>query len=137
MSKLESGEYTIQREGNLLIIDAQGPFDEAIAKQYHQDMINITDNFNGAFWASLVTYRGNGIFPPEAERSLIETTAYRVQRGLIATAAVIIESNQADLQQMQLRRIYQNYRIPFHVFSDVENARSWLENYLSTRRTAS
>ena len=49
---------------------------------------------------------------------------------MIANATVIMNSNNADLQQMQLRRIYQTTDITFHVFSDNNSAKEWLTDYL-------
>jgi len=127
---LAEGQYSICRQGNILHIEAKGPFDEHMTSMYRQDLEGVTDKLTGGHWGSLVSYYGNGLFTPEAELQLIETTKYRISRGLVATAAVFLQSTQADLQQMQLQRVYQHFRIPFHVFNNQENAKDWLQNYL-------
>ena len=33
------GSYTIEQQNNILIVDAQGPFDEVTAERYHQDIM--------------------------------------------------------------------------------------------------
>ncbi|WP_286265009.1 hypothetical protein [Thalassotalea atypica] len=131
------GSYQIERQNNLLVVDARGPFDEEIAIRYQQDIENVTSELNGQPWGILNTYYGNAVFTPEIEKRIIETTKYRITQGLVATAAVFLESAHADVQQMQLRRIYQQYRIPFHVFSDISNAKIWLEQYLTQEKLCS
>lgn len=96
------GSYTIEIQGNILVIDARGPFNDTIAEQYQLEMVDVTNQLAGAPWVSLVTYYGNGIFTPEAEHILIDVTKYRMKHGMIANASVILESVHADLQQMQL-----------------------------------
>jgi len=124
------GRYAIEQQNNILLVDAQGPFNEVLAAQYHQDITEITEKMTGEPWGSLITFRGNSVFTPDAEKQLIETTRYRIKRGMIAIAVVILDSANADMQQMQLQRIYQECQINFHVFSDQESAKIWLDTYI-------
>ncbi len=124
------GSYAIEQQENVLKVDAHGPFNEATAAQYHKDIIAITEQMPGEPWGSLITFHGNSIFTPDAEQQLIETTRYRQNKGMIAIAVVILNSAYADMQQMQLQRIYQDCQIDFHVFSDYNNAKLWLDGYI-------
>ncbi len=45
---------------------------------------------SGEPWGSLITFRGNSIFTPDAEKQLRETTQYRQKKGMIAIAVVIL-----------------------------------------------
>ena len=130
------GSYSIEQQGNILLVDAKGPFNEVTLAQYHLDMKEVCQQMQGQPWASLVTYYGNSIFTPEAEACLIDVTKYRVKHGMLVNASVIINSNHADLQQMQLTRVYQSAGVLFHVFSDVERAKDWLVDFLDDQRTA-
>ena len=124
------GSYAIEQQENVLLVDAQGPFNEVTAAQYHKEIKEITEQMSGEPWGSLITFRGNSIFTPDAEQQLIETTRYRQKKGMIAIAVVILNSAYADMQQMQLQRIYQDCQIDFHVFSDNESAKLWLDGYI-------
>jgi hypothetical protein len=130
MQPSEHDHYTIEHCDNILIVDAKGPFNEESAKQYHQDTTELVEKMSGAPWGSLVTFRGNSIFTPDAEQQLTETTRYRQSKGMIAIAVVIINSAYADIQQMQLQRIYRDCNIIFHVFSDNNTAKLWLDDYV-------
>ncbi|MBL4940292.1 MAG: hypothetical protein JKY81_01365 [Colwellia sp.] len=125
------GRYSIERQNNILLIDAQGPFNDVVTEQYHQDIMLITKKMSSNPWASLVSFKGNGVFTPDAEHNLIETTHYRVKNGMVAVAAVILDSAYADILQMQLQRIYQSCQIQFHFFSDTKNARKWLDSFIN------
>jgi len=125
------GSYTIEQQNNILLIDAQGPFNEVTTEQYYQDIKLITKKMSGCPWASLVSFKGNSVFTPEAEQKLIETTQYRVDNGMVAVAAVIINSPYADILQMQLQRIYQSCSIQFNFFSDTKHAQKWLDSFIN------
>jgi len=124
------GRYIIEQKDNILLVDAHGPFNEVTAEKYHQDIKQLTEKMTGEPWGSLITFRGNSIFTPEAEEQLKETTQYRQKKGMIAIAVVILNSAYADMQQMQLQRIYHDCEIEFHVFSDSESATAWLNDFV-------
>jgi hypothetical protein len=124
------GRYVIEQKNNILLVDAQGPFNEITVEKYHQDIKQLIENMNGESWGSLITFRGNSVFTPEAETQLRETTLYRQKKGMIAIAVVILNSAYADIQQMQLQRIYHDCQIEFHVFSDSNSATDWLNGFV-------
>lgn len=130
------GSYSIEKENNILLVDAQGPFNDITAKKYHQDIEIYTKKMNDRPWASLITYQGNSVFTPDAEQLLIETTHYRIANGMIAIAAVINNTPYADILQMQLQRIYQSCQIQFHFFSDPVNAKVWLDSFINKQDKA-
>ncbi len=125
------GSYNIEQQNNILFIDAQGPFDDVVTEQYYQDIKLVANQMGDSPWASLVSFEGNSVFAPEAEQKLIETTQYRVDHGMIAIAAVILNSNYADTLQMQLQRIYQNTGVQFNFFSNINHAQAWLDNLIN------
>ncbi len=128
------GSYTIEQQNNILIVDAQGPFDEVTAERYHQDIMQLTENMSNKPWGSLITFRGTSVFTPEAEVQLRKTTLYRQKKGMIAIAAVILDNAYADIQQMQLQRIYQDFQMEFHVFSDTDSATTWLNDFIEQNK---
>ncbi|XQW85516.1 hypothetical protein ACOYR1_01945 [Thalassotalea piscium] len=130
MKFAEYDQYTIEYFENILLLDARGPFDAEASQRYIQDMYNACKLFNQKPWGLLATFYGNSIFTPDVELDLIELTKYRIKQGMIANASVIMNSNAGDLQQLQLRRIYQTCQLTFHVFSNIESARSWLQDYV-------
>ncbi|OUR80940.1 hypothetical protein A9Q75_09785 [Colwellia psychrerythraea] len=124
------GSYVIEQKSNILLVDVQEPFNDVTAEKYHQDIKQLTEKMTDDPWGSLITFRGSSVFTPDAEQQLRETTQYRQERGMIAIAVVILNSAYADMQQMQLQRIYHDCQIEFHVFSDSEIASDWLNGFI-------
>ncbi len=129
------GEYSIASGSNILQVDAFGPFDNSVTEQYVDDMYQACEQFASQPWGLLISFHGNSVFSPEAEEALIKVNKYRVKHGLIASASVILDSSTADIQQLQLRRIYQACNITFYVFSEVGSAKAWLEQFLQQTHT--
>lgn len=134
MTLISHESYTIEIEDNILNVNAHGLFDDGATQQYNEDMRVLVHQMQGQPWGSLVTYHGNGIFSPEAEESLTKMTKYRVKFGMVANATVILNNVHADVQQMQLQRIYHPNHIIFHVFSDHISARNWLSHFLQKQK---
>jgi len=130
------GSYEIKPQGNILVVDARGPFNETTASAYLEDMYNACENFAGKTWGLLVTFYGSRVFTPETEQALIEVTKYRMKKGMAANASVIIQSSSADIQQMQLRRVYQSCNLKFHVFSDIISAKNWLTDFIDEKSSS-
>ncbi|AAZ28569.1 MULTISPECIES: hypothetical protein [Colwellia] len=124
------GSYIIEQQSNILLVDVQEPFNDVTAENYHQDIKQLIEKMTGEPWGSLITFRGSSVFTPDAEQQLRETTQYRQEKGMIAIAVVILNSAYADMQQMQLQRIYHDCQIEFHVFSDSEIAADWLNDFI-------
>ena len=130
------GSYSVERNGNILVIEATGPFNESIIQQFENDAETRIEQFNNEAWATLVIYHGNGIFTPEAEAECIRLTKSKARAGMLANASVVINSIHADLQQMQLNRIYETANVPSHVFSDSVHATNWLNTFFQQKNEA-
>ncbi|SEL20335.1 hypothetical protein SAMN05216262_10775 [Colwellia chukchiensis] len=135
METIVKDNYSIRSQTNILQVEAYGPFNDHVTEKYIDDMYGACAQFAGQPWGLLISFYGNSVFSPEAEAALIKVNKYRVQHGLIANASVLIDSSTADIQQLQLRRIYQACNITFYVFSDISSAKSWLEQFLSQSQT--
>jgi hypothetical protein len=133
METIVEDKYSIASKSNILQVEVFGPFNDKITEKYIDDIYGACDQFLGKPWGLLIAFHGNSVFSPKAEETLIKINKYRVKKGLIANASVLIDSSTADIQQLQLRRIYQACNITFYIFSDINNAKFWLEQYLQCR----
>jgi hypothetical protein len=135
METIVEDKYSIasKSKSNILQVEVYGPFNDKITEKYIDDIYGACDQFLDEPWGLLIAFHGNSVFSPEAEETLIKINKYRVKKGLVANASVLIDSSTADIQQLQLRRIYQACNITFYIFSDINNAKSWLEQYLQCR----
>ena len=133
MEKVVKEKYSISSRSNILQVDAFGPFNNYVTEEYIDDMHDACKQFSGQPWGSLIVFYGTSVFSPEAEEALININKYRIEQGLIVNASVLINSNTADIQQLQLRRIYQACNLTFYIFSDINSAESWLEQFLKQK----
>ncbi|SET72279.1 hypothetical protein [Thalassotalea agarivorans] len=130
---LKEGTYKLNVTDNILFVEARGPFDEDVVKQFSQEAQSSAHQFNGRRWGSIVTYYGKGIFTPDAEEALISLTKHRVEHGMVANASILLETNHGDLQQMQLQRVYQACNVQFHTFCDKQSATDWMQTFLAKK----
>ena len=125
------GSIKIKKSDNVLFIDAQGPFNEVTTNKYQQDIKAIVTQMSDKPWTSLVSFKGNGVFTPDAEQGLTRVTQYRMEHGMIAVAIVIMNEPYADILQMQLQRIYQTCQLKFNFFSEENSAKKWLDSLVN------
>ena len=124
------GQYRLSKSGNILIIEAQGPFNETTVNQYLVDIKLAVEDLKHSPWATLAIFSGKGIFSPDAEQIIIDITRQRMQNNMVAVATVLTQSAQIDILQMQLNRIYQACNIVANFFPDSRSALQWLDDYL-------
>ena len=122
--------YKITAQDNILFVDASGPFDFDTMLQYKSETLEAIEKLKHKPWGCIACFHGSGVFSPEAEEELVLLTRERMRKNMAALATVIQDSGQADIQQMQLSRVYESCNTKYHIFSDVKAAKTWLANYL-------
>ncbi|QOL26707.1 hypothetical protein LP316_05250 [Thalassotalea sp. LPB0316] len=126
--------YKITAQGNILFVDASGPFDFETMLEYKSETLDAVEKIKDKPWGCIACFHGGGVFSPEAEEELIALTKERMKKNMAALATVLQDSQQADIQQMQLSRVYERCNTKYHIFSDVKAAEQWLANYLKTKQ---
>lgn len=137
MQTRTQGSYSFSINNNILIVNAEGPFDEETIQQYLLDSKAATEKIQHEPWAILTTFSGKGVLTPEAEQALINITKERKKNNLMAVTVVIKNNLQADLQQTQLARIYELCHVTANFFSNEKTAFQWLNSFMSKQKTAS
>jgi hypothetical protein len=122
------GQYDIQIQGRILLVDATGPFNEAIVKSYLGDLQTAVETLAPEPWALLAVFHDVSLFTPEAEAELIRVTRWRVGKGLSRCALTLIDIVGAEIVKDQLSRIYAAAGLEFEFFERIDDARQWLEN---------
>lgn len=133
---MEKQPYNIEMMDNILVVDAVGPFDIETMLQYKAETLDKIEQLKHKPWGCIACFQETGVFSPEAEAELVILTKERMRKNMAALATVIKASNQTDIQQMQLSRIYESCNTKFHMFSDIKAAQTWLSQYLEQQPTA-
>lgn len=133
MTIASEGRFNLSQSGNILTVEAHGPFDAASVTHFLHDIKEVVSDIKQTPWATLAVYSGHGVFSFDAEEILIETTKERMKNNMVAIAAVISNTSQTDLLQMQLNRVYQSCNLKHNFFSDHNCAQAWLARLLESK----
>ncbi len=122
------GSYVLQVSGNILVIDAEGPWDEVAVNQYKRDIQLCVDRLKGDDWAFLGYLHGASVLPPQAEADLTASAQSRVKQGMKVSALIIKESSVPSLTKDQFERIYAKAKVECAFFEEEAKAMEWLNS---------
>jgi len=119
----EHGEITLQWIEDILIVKAEGPFNEegtlAAMKKYQQCILDS----GRTSWLRLELWDNEALGTPQAMDHLPSIYTWSVQHGCVATAVVVVSS----IQESIARKIAPE---PLGVFREQDQAMAWLKQYL-------
>lgn len=127
----EHGVFEVKIEQGYLLVDATGPFNDEFTKQYQQAIDKCLQQMRSTCWDQIIILRQLSLFTPDAEALLVKTLHTRKQKGLNKSAVVLINIEGKSLITQQLQRIYQSAQVEHAFFTDVEQAKAWLQNTLT------
>lgn len=123
------GEFTLQIKGDILFVDATGPFNEETASQYvvkYQDHIT---RYRPKLQLSHL--HGSSIFSPEIEESIAQLHKWSAQMGLRAEAVVLdTDQNEHAILMTQAKNIFSDIKTTYKFFDSKEEAMSWLHSFI-------
>jgi hypothetical protein len=124
----EHGLFTITMEGNLLVVDGIGPFNEQTITSFHAALNKAITTISSKQWSQIIVLHAMSLFTPEAERQLCVTLIERKKQGLIKSAVVYGDTDCKSMIQTQLSRCYANVGIDHGFFETIDEAKTWLAN---------
>lgn len=125
-AETKHAEYDIELKGNVLRVDGRGVVNEAILKQYHDDVKEIVLSLRGQKWGFLGFVQGTGILTPAAEATLIDSIKLRKIYGMSACALVVANADIPALVQSQFERVYLAADIDYFFCVDEKEGLAWL-----------
>lgn len=130
------GSFRIHREGQVIVVEAAGPWNLELIQQYARDVVPLTREIAaGGPWAATVLVRDSVMFTAEAADALREA-GFRTAKtsGRVAVAYVIPpEVEGAALAPAILKRIYEGLN-PWAIFTDARAAMDWLHQRIAEQR---
>lgn len=128
----EHGIFDVSIEGNTLLVDATGPFNEQLVIRYEKAIEACIKQIEGATWNQIITLRQLSIFTPEAEEMLTQTLIDRRSRGLHTSIVVLLEVEAESLIKLQMGRCYKRAGVKFEFTQSTHHARKLINaTYLS------
>jgi len=119
------GESSIERKGNLLIIDSRGPFNLPFVQAYNKK-IEIFIKQMPSVWGQVVTTNDNFLLTPEAEEGKKHACKYRKENGCYVSAIIFPEGTSGFVTITQMTRVYSYAGIEFEFFTDYQLAEQWV-----------
>lgn len=120
------GKFEIKVENSHLLVDAAGPFNEELIKEYRQSLAEAIQNISGKKWGQIIVLHEMSLFTRDAQEELLNTLRERKKLGLVASAVVLIDVEGAGIAEEQLSYCYRGAEIEFAFFTSTEEARLWL-----------
>ena len=118
------GVYSLKVIGQVLIVDATGPFNDELVVCYNNALEACIQQLESSCWGQIVTLHEQSLFTPDAERTLNSSLKRRKERGLRASAVVC--KSPYSLVQSQIDRIYSSADVIHDFCKGEEEALLWL-----------
>jgi hypothetical protein len=126
MKFAKHGLFEVKTEGELLIVDAMGPFNEELIIQYERALELCIKDLEVSKWNQIILLHQLSIFTPEAEKALIQSLINRRVRGLIACTVVLINIEGEFLIKAQMSRCYEQAGVKYKFMTSIDEAKEWL-----------
>lgn len=135
MNFKEHGLFEVKVEGDLLLVDATGPFNEELLIKYENALESCIQRLEVSTWNQVITLHQLSLFTPEAEQLLTNTVINRRSRGLIACAIVLSNVEGESLIKAQMSRCYTRAGVKHVFISSIHDANKWLATYENSAET--
>ena len=126
---LPHGKYRIELKNNVMLVEAKGPFNIEVVKQYTQQVAATLSQLILP-WGQVVILHQDSLFTPEAEQLMYKTVEDRKENGLVASAVIINGSTSQFIIEQQVAKIYQASKVNYQFFDDECVARAWVDEAL-------
>lgn len=123
------GRFVVCRQGNILKVDATGPFNHEAVENYQEDMVDAIKYLDEP-WGQLILMHENCLYTPQAAQAMYHFAELRRELGLVAIALVFIDKNAMLIVQDKISDFYQRLEIPYQFFYNREEGTHWLKNQL-------
>jgi hypothetical protein len=128
MQFVSHGVFTVKATNRRLFVDATGPFNEELAREYRAALESCIQSLEHSPWQQLIVLHKLSLMTPEAETVFVDTLKDRKQRGLLRSAVVVDEGEGRSLVISQFGNAYQKADIEAHFFNSIGEANEWLES---------
>ena len=123
------GRFVVCRQGNILKVDATGPFNHEAVENYQEDVVDAIKYLDEP-WGQLILMHENCLYTPQAAQAMYHFAKLRRELGLVAIALVFIDKNAMLIVQDKISDFYQGLKIPYQFFYNREEGTHWLKNKL-------
>lgn len=124
------GEYRVEVQNNILLIEARGPFNKEVVTAYTADVLQALEQMEPP-WGQVIVLHQDSVFTPEAESQLAKKVAQSKALGLVASGVVILNTQIEFVIKQQLSQVYKQSDVLHNYFDAEDAARSWVVDELA------
>ncbi|GAC23201.1 hypothetical protein GMES_0901 [Paraglaciecola mesophila KMM 241] len=124
------GGLKITREGQLLIIYAQGPGNTEMVLKYQKELHDYRVKMSTKPWASLTIFSGEPLLPPEASSLMVDSIKQAQQLNLVANAIIFDNVQYKTISQQFWSNILQQTTLKHVFFEEEAAAKTWLKEQI-------
>ena len=129
MSKfLQHGQFSLERQGQLLLVDATGPFNHELIEQLNVELAQHEAVLSNRPWVELAVMRSESAYTPEALNDLLASMQRRHHNNMRAIAVQFEQPQSRMLTEHQLRQVFaQVSGLRCEFFDDLDDAMAWCQ----------
>ena len=124
------GEFHLEKKEQVIFIESRGPFNQEAVELYTLQMNDIMESFSDN-WGQIVTLHQDSLFTPQAEYSMKQALYVRKEKGLTASAVIILDEKARFVIQHQISRVYDEVGIEYIYINSADEAKCWLNKKLT------
>lgn len=121
------GTSVIHTEGNILVIDAEGPWNDEFFKQFHAEMAEAAKALDLNNYATLILPRGEAL---GVQDGLDRHVSFVRKSGSRALALCLKYSDTPEISRFICSKMYDQVGIEYQFFDTIEEAKAWLLTFL-------
>lgn len=122
------GSSVIYTEGNILVIDAEGPWNDEFFLKFHAELIEIAKELDINNYATLIMPRGEAL---GVQDGLERHVAFVRKSGSKALAICLKHSSIPDISRFMCTKMYDQVGIEYQFFDEEDDAKVWLLTFTS------
>ncbi|WP_026376138.1 hypothetical protein [Aestuariibacter salexigens] len=129
------GTFSIERQGQLLLVDATGPFNHELISQLSDDLSEHEQALHHRPWVELAVMRCESAYTPEALNDLLTSMQRRHHNNMRAIAIQFEQPQSRLLTEHQLTSVLSKIAgLRFQFFDELEIAMDWCHACLGEYR---
>jgi hypothetical protein len=132
------GSFGLHRDGQLIVVEATGPWNIELIQQYARDVLPVIKEISAdGPWGSIVIVKGSILFTTEAAAALREAGFRNAKSsGRVAVSYVVTADVEgAVFAPTIIKHIYEGLN-PWSIFADLGDAMVWMRAQLAAHRAA-
>lgn len=92
--------------GNILVVDAVGPWNLESVQHYHNDVVQVVEAFKGEAWRNIAILRSETLFIPEVAEFLKQHLNWRKTVNVLSDTIILTNSITQHISHVQIQSMF-------------------------------